>query len=288
MRATDDNVIIESETNVYAIQEKKGVMTGVKSTENAIYTALRADDYADVFAIYNQDIAIDKASAPGASPYYRTMESDEFFYDGSRICFMRVPLRQGKKTKVTFERTFKAPEQFCRLSLWQRYHTLSSTTVIKVPAALANKIYVRPLNFTDNISLASETMPDGSVHHTVTCTDIPAIRHERGAPEPAVSEPQLLIGGYFTDTDDLYSHLASFVDETEEYGTAVSELAAGLREKAGTDMALIDSTAAWVRKNIRYLAIEHGEYAVRRPAPTMCSRTAQATARDRPISSRPC
>lgn len=238
-------------------------MTGVKSSENMVFTARRADDYADVSAIYNEDITIDKASAPNATPYYRSMESDDFFYDGSRICFMRVPLKQGKKTRVVFERTFKAPEQFCRLGLWQRFHTLSSTTVIKVPAALAGRIYVKPYRFREGMTLNADTLPDGAIHYTITATDIAPLRKEPGAPSPAISEPHIMIGGYFADTDELYSHLASFVSEPEDYGADISALAAELRAKAADDQSLIDTTAAWVRHNIRYLAIEHGEYGVR-------------------------
>ena len=238
-------------------------MTGVKSSENMVFTARRADDYADVSAIYNEDITIDKASAPNATPYYRSMESDDFFYDGSRICFMRVPLKQGKKTRVVFERTFKAPEQFCRLGLWQRFHTLSSTTIIKVPAALAGRIYVKPYRFREGMTLNADTLPDGAIHYTITATDIAPLRKEPGAPSPAISEPHIMIGGYFADTDELYSHLASFVSEPEDYGADISALAAELRAKAADDQSLIDTTAAWVRHNIRYLAIEHGEYGVR-------------------------
>lgn len=265
LMAYDNNVVIQTKNDVYTILENKGVMTGVKSSEQTTFLAQRADDIADVVAMYDENTSIDKASAPGATPYYRTAEDDQIFYDGSRICILRVPLKQGKKTKAVFERTFKAPEQFCGISFSSPYHTVSSTTVVKVPAKLAGRIYVRPYRFRRGMTLQADTLPDGAIDYTVTCTDLPPLEREPGAPAARVSEPQLFVGGYFADSGELYSHLSSFVSEPEDYGEAIASLAAALRAKAGDDISLIDSTAAWVRQNIRYLAIEHGEYG-QRPA----------------------
>lgn len=265
LRATDDNIVIDSESSVFTIIEKKGVMTGVKSSATTTYLARRADDVADFFAVYNENINIDKVSAPGATPYFRTAEDNNIFYDGNRICYMQIPLKQGKKTKAVIERSFKAPEQFCSLSFWTPYHTVSSTTIVKVPAALADKIYVRPFRFREGMSLRADTLANGAIDYTVTCSDLPPLCKEPGAPLPAVSEPQIFIGGYFANTDKLYTHLSSFINQDEEYGADLTTLASELRAKANDDIALIDSTAAWVRNNIRYLAIEHGEYG-HRPA----------------------
>ena len=240
-------------------------MTGVKSSETTVFLAQRADGNATAYAFYDENTTIDKASAPGTKPYYRTSEDDLVFYDGTRICVMQVPLKQGKKTKAVFERTFKAPEQFCNLSLSSPYHTVSSTTVVKVPAALAASIYVRSYRFRDGMTLRADTLSDGAINYTVTCNDLPPLEREPGAPHAQVSEPRLLIGGYFADTDALYRYLSSFISDNEEYSTDLSALASDLRLRADSDIALIDSTAAWVRSNIRYLAIEHGEYG-QRPA----------------------
>ncbi len=240
-------------------------MTGAKSSETAVYLAQRADDYAVAYTFYDENTSLDKASAPGAKTAYRTCEDDLVFYDGTRICVMQVPLKQGKKTKAVFERTFKSPEQFCSLNFRSPYHTVSSTTVVKVPAALAGNIYVRPYRFREGMTLRADTLSNGAIDYTVTCTDLPPLEREPGAPHADVSEPHLLIGGYFAGTDALYHYLSSFVSDSEEYSDALLSLAAGLRSQAGSDIALIDSTAAWVRRNIRYLAIEHGEYG-QRPA----------------------
>lgn len=240
-------------------------MTGVKSSETTVFLAQRADGNATAYAFYDENTTIDKASAPGAKPYYRTSEDDLVFYDGTRICVMQVPLKQGKKTKAVFERTFKTPEQFCNLSLSSPYHTVSSTTVVRVPAALAASIYVRPYRFRDGMTLRADTLSDGAINYTVTCNDVPPLEREPGAPHAQVSEPRLLIGGYFADTDALYRYLSSFISDNEEYSADLSALASDLRLRADSDIALIDSTAAWVRSNIRYLAIEHGEYG-QRPA----------------------
>lgn len=264
---TDNNVIIDREMRVYSIQEKGGRIASVKSECNAWYLAQEKDGNADALVGYNDNISIDKASATGAKPYYRSWDSPDVFYDGVKVCYLNVPLKKGKPAKVTFCQTYRAPEHFCNLTLTSPYYIKRhATTIVKVPAALAASVKVEPFRFPDNITLSSTTAPDGSVTYTVEAENLQPLPYEPYAPSTPASAPQIIITGQFAGPSDLYRHFRTFIDEAEQSSPELDRLAEQLRAKAGSFLALIDSTAAWVRQNIRYLAIEHGEYAFR-PAP---------------------
>lgn len=265
--AKDDNVVIDDEIRVFTIKEKDGKIASVKSECKTFYVATEKDGYADAIVSYNDNITIDKASAPDSKPYYRSWNSPDVFYDGAKICYLHVPLKKGKKVPVSFNQTYRLPEHFCDVTLPSNaYMKRHATTVVKVPARLADRIKVTPFKFTDNIRLTSEKAPDGSVTYTVKATDLQPWRHEPSSPSPSVSAPQIIITGHFADTGELYRYLRSYCDDNEPDSPELDAVAAQIKANADTPQALADSTAAWVRHNIRYLAIEHGEYAFR-PTP---------------------
>lgn len=258
-----DNIVIDDEIRTYTIIEKNGEMASVKYSKETTYTALRADGYADAVTFYNDNITIDKASAPGAKPYYRSWQSSDVFYDGSRICYLHVPIKKDKKAKVSFQQTYKAPEHFCNINLASPYKINNGTTVIKVPTSLASRIKVEPFGLPENIVLSRSAMPDGSVEYTAKISDLPAYKPEKGAPSASVSAPQLVVTGMFKDVNDLYHHFFKYTEGSDAGSPEIDRLAAEIASRASTPQAIADSTASWVRRNIRYLAIEHGEYAFR-------------------------
>ena len=258
-----DNVVIDEETHVYTISEKNGEIASVKSTKETTYTALRTDGFADAVAFYNDNISIDKASAPGAKPYYRSWQSSDVFYDGSRICYLHVPVKKDKKVKVSFQQTYKAPEHFCNINLASPYPVAKGRTVIKVPAPIAGRIKVEPFCLPENIVLSKATLPDGSVEYIAEASGLPAFRYEKGAPSYSVAAPQLIVTGMFRDVDELYRHFRKFTEGSDAGNPEIDRLAAEIASKASSPKAIADSTASWVRRNIRYLAVEHGEYAFR-------------------------
>lgn len=265
--AKDDNVVIEDELRVFTIKEKDGKIASVMSECKSFYVATEKDGYADAIISYNDNITIDKATAPGAKPYYRSWSSPDVFYDGARICYLHVPLKKGKKTQVSFDQTFRLPEHFCDVTIPSNaYMKRHATTVVKVPAQLAERIKVTPFKFTDNIRMTSEKAGDGSVTYTVEATDLQPWSYEPSSPSASLSAPQIFITGHFSDTAELYRYLRSYCDNNEPDSPELDAIAAQIKATADTPQALADSTAAWVRHNIRYLAIEHGEYAFR-PTP---------------------
>lgn len=258
-----DNVYIDDEIRTFTIIEKDGEIKSVKAEKETTYTAQRADDSVHAMEFYNSNITIDKASATGAKPYYRSWESSDNFYDGSRICYMEVPVKKGKTAKATFLKTYKAPEHFCDITLASGYHTRHGLTVINVPAKVASRIKVEGHMLPDNITLTSRTAPDGGVVYTVETNDLPPFKNEPGAPSPSLSAPRIIITGYFRDVADLYGYMHGFAKKTEGGSEEIDRLAGEIASKASGSIAIADSCAAWVRQNIRYLAIEHGEYAFR-------------------------
>ncbi|MDE6380574.1 MAG: hypothetical protein K2L11_08890, partial [Muribaculaceae bacterium] len=168
----DDNIIIDDRTQTFTVTEKNGEIASVKSETETIYKALNTDGFADAVAFYNDNISIDKASAPGVKPYYRSWQSSDVFYDGSRICYMRVPVKKDKKAKVSFQQTYKAPEHFCDINLASPYRIAHGRTIVKVPAPLASRIKVEGFKLPPNIVLSHAAQSDGSVIYTAEITDL--------------------------------------------------------------------------------------------------------------------
>ncbi len=261
--ATDDNIIATEENIVYTLQADKGALGTVKKTSDITYKATRADDRVLAFEMFGEHESIDKASAPGVKPYYRSWEPEDLFHTGSRICLLDVPLTVGKPAKVSFATTQKWPQQFCNIFLSSPHFTERSTVKVIIPSALASRYGVEPYRLPATMKLEKTTEKNGDVVYTVTTTDRRPIRREPGAPSLAIELPQLIITGHFSDTADLYTYLKSFVDDSGADASPVAELSKRLTATCPTPLAAIDSVASWVRQNIRYVAIENGEYALR-------------------------
>lgn len=259
----DDNVIVTQETATYHLREKNGRLSGVKAVNTKTFLARRADDTALAVTFFNNDISVDKASAPGAKPQYRAWESDDLFYDGSRVCYLKVPLKKGKEARAVMERTYKAPEQFCEIMLTSPYYTESARYEINVPAKLAGNINITPLRLPDGIELQREISGNGDVTYTVNLISRNGSGNEPLAPSPSISSPKLMITGFFSDVADLYSFMHGTILPDDGDTGPLAAQAVTLVEGLDNDFDRAATIANWVRLNIRYLAVEHGEYAFR-------------------------
>lgn len=74
--------------------------------------------------------------------------------------------------------------------------------------------------------------------------------------------PRIEITGHFADSQALYDYLHGKIGE-ENPSEAIATLTESLCQGADNDIEKINRIAAWVRNNIRYVAIEHGEYGFR-------------------------
>lgn len=261
--AAEDNVTAKSVNVTYRLIASGDKLSQVRCTNEEIYTASRADDEVVASEFYGEHVEILKASAPGAKPFYTSWEPEGMFHTGSKVCVLKVPLKRGKDAKVTFVTLTTWPEQFCAIPLSWPCDVKEVKVQVFVPAALAGRYSVVPFNFPEGMKLDKTSETNGDVCYTVTASDLPALKHEAGAPELSVSAPQLFVAGHFSGVDSLYTYLKSFTEDNVAPEASVDSLARIVTGHCNSDIEKIDSIAAWVRKNIRYLAIEHGEYALR-------------------------
>lgn len=122
---------------------------------------------------------------------------------------------------------------------------------------------MQPYHLPENIVLTSQEQPDGAVEYTATITDLPAFKYEKGAPSSSMIAPQLIVTGMFKNVQELYEHFCKFTDGSGIGSPEIDRLACEIASKASSPQTIVDSIASWVRQNIRYLAIEHGDYAFR-------------------------
>lgn len=258
--AAEDNIVIESLMESYTIIEKGGVPVSVKNSEQSILTALRFDETAIAMTDYGGAVTIDKASAPGAKPIYRQWIDGDIFFEDSRICILEVPVKVGKKVKVEFQRTFTQPEQFDRILLVSNYPVRHYEVEINVPSSLNDMFTVTPYAFPEGAVFEKLEGPGGSVKYKAVIENMAPFHREPQSPSSALISPSLVVTGYFDGIQSLYSYLHGFVEEEEpddRICTMTQEIIAG---RSG-DIEKADAIADWVRKNIKYIAIEHGEWA---------------------------
>lgn len=258
--ATGDNVVINSKITNYKLKATNGRLASVKVEEETKYLARRADEKITAITFYGDGIKIDRASAPDSKPIYRSWEDDDLFFTGSRICALPVMLKTDKMAKVIFERTYTEPEQFTDIILCSPvYETLYSIYNIYVPASLTESIVLTPHDLPDGVEMTCETAGNGDKTYSIKISNQPAFKSEDLSPSPALCLPRIQVSGYFPDTDALYAYLHDKVNDNEQ-SDKVAQFARGLCSGLDSEVAKIDTIASWVRNNIRYVAIEHGDY----------------------------
>lgn len=263
----NDNIVISNETRHFEFITNSGKPVSIKEKHNITYTARNSEDIAYVIKFYGGKSKIIKASASGTKPRYRTYESNYIFYDGSRVCFMAMPVKKEKDSKVRFELTHEDPTLFTRIFLKASNFTKVAETRITIPAELSNRIKVIPYGLLPCMKFTQENNPNGEMVYKVISQNQPSYIPLPDSPDPNIAIPQLFITGYFSDVTDLYHYISGYLpDESVNIDDKVKALAADLKSKADSPHALIDSTTAWVRSNIRYYAIEDGDNAFA-PAP---------------------
>ena len=260
--AGDDNVIVDALIDSYVIEERNGVPVAVRNVEKIFYNAQRYDDKAVSIIGYGGSISIDKVSAPGAKPVYRQWIDSDVFYKDSRICFVELPVKQGKTVKVEFHRTFKKPEQFCKITMASLYYVRNYTVEVSVPAMLVSRIKVSPYNLASNVALTYETDDKGTKTYRVSISDFRPLKNEDLAPALSVAAPALLVTGILDGLDGVYDFLKGYVPD-KPIDISVKEMAEEITTGIYNDIDKAEAIASWVRQNIRYVAIEHGEWAYR-------------------------
>lgn len=258
----DENVVVNRLDETYTfVAGRDGKPSEIRKSKTATYLAERADAHVIAAEPYADGmIKITKASAPGSRPVYRAWETDDnIFYSGERICALPMDLKKGKPMKAVFESICVEPEQFCTIMLCENVPVRAARYEITVPSALAARIKVQPYDLRGDMKFSRTELKSGDIIYSVEASNIPAYHSEPHSSNPLLTRPRIVVSGYFADVDELYAYLRSHV-QPEEPSQAVSTLAKELTSDCSTDFERIDTIAAWVRQNIRYIAMEHGIY----------------------------
>lgn len=259
--ASNDNVIIQDLFNEYIIKEVNGQMTQVKNNETMVFLAQRSADKAYAVTSYSDDITIDKASAPGTKPMYLQDDDEDVLFSGDRICALAINLNPNKSVKATFQRTYTKPEQFCVVGLYSTYFVEHLRTIIRVPSALENIIKITPVRLKDGMKFTREERGN-EIIYTVEATNLEPYKYEKHAPGVALIAPCLKVQGYFKDVYDLYHYLNKRISYKNERTESIDSLARLLTNGKDNVYDKIDTIASWVRQNIRYIAVENGDYGI--------------------------
>lgn len=259
--SANDNVIVQDRLDEYIVKESGGLMSQVKTSETITFLAQRAADRAIAITGYSEYVKIDKATAPGTKPVYLQDDDEDEFYSGNRICALSVDLSPNKPAKANFQRTILKPEQFCTIPLISSYYTKHGSTTVRVPKSLGQSVKVIPMRLTDNMKFSCNESNDEIVY-TVEMTDVEAYKKEPYAPSASISAPCLKVSGYFKDVNELYRYLSSRIDQSDATSASVDSLARRITATKVDVKEKIDTIASWVRQNIRYIAVENGDYGI--------------------------
>lgn len=259
----ENNVVITKLEAKYTIEADDSAATRVRAEEKRTYTSTRADA-TDLWAtFYDESTSIDRAKAPGATPIYRAWEDDDLFHSGARVCVLPLKIRAGKTIEAVVKRTYKDPMQFTKVIIAPNVPVREGRWSIEIPPALVSQMSVKALRLPSTAHLDSTVTDKGGKTYTLTATDIPAFTNEKYTPSPLAVVPVLAVSGMAGNWQGLYRYLHSLVDPKIDDAPAAADLARRLT--AGIPdtefKAKIDTIARWVRRNIRYVAIENGKYA---------------------------
>lgn len=265
--ANNDIVIQLLETTYKFVPSKDGdKVERIDINEQTTFRAKRADVTAVTTTSYNDFIKLNKAS--GGEVRYGAVVDDDVFFDDSKAAIITCDLKKvGATAKTTVSLSFLKPEFFTRLIISEPYDVERAVYTFELPASMESRFNIEPLNITaDKIASTTERKGD-KVLKIFTITDLPVISRQTNAPSRAVYAPQINIHGYFANTTDLYHYLRSYIEpdpDPESVKTKALELTKG----CATDAERIDTITRFVHENIRYVAVEHGDYGHRPDHPS--------------------
>ncbi len=268
--APPKNIVITNLEATYIIEaDGKGEAIRVRTEEKRTYTATRVDATSIWPTFYDENVTVDRAKAPGASPIYRAWEDDDLFHTGSRVCVLPLKIRAGKKLEAEVKQTYKDPMQFSKIIIAPNVPLQKGCWHIEIPQPLANKMTVIPMRMPATALLDSVITDKGKKIYTLTVSDIQAFEGEKYMPSSLAVAPVLVISGMKGDWHGLYHYLHSMVHADIDMAPEATALARKLTADIPADdvKAKVDVITRWVRNNIRYVAIENGKYALSPDAP---------------------
>ncbi|MBP3639971.1 MAG: transglutaminase domain-containing protein [Muribaculaceae bacterium] len=261
--AADDNVFVAERDVICQLSARDSLVTGATISQNYRMGARRVDDIGIVAAFYDRSSKVENASCTGGKPQYRAWENDDIFYSGTRVCLLPVDVKTGKTSQARVGVSYKNPELLDDIMLMSSLYDIDKEQVtVRIPAEVAARVTVDIFNATGREKMVRDVDGKGNVTVTVTTDSVKAFRREAMMPAPAASMPMVRVNAAFTGLDELYSYLRTKLEALDAPDADIAGLAARLALEAGADtLAQVNAVAGWVRENIRYVAIEHGELA---------------------------
>ncbi len=263
--AADDNIYIAELAVNVELSVRDGRVSRGKVSENYKMSARRVAGSALLAAFYDSNSEVSHASSNGGKPQYRAWESDDLFYTGSRVCLLPVDVKPGKFSTAKVEQIYPKAEYINDIILPSPLYDIAHESVtVTIPAEVAGRVTVRLYNGTGRERMTRESDAGGNVTVKLTVDSLKAIESEPLMPEIMTCLPILTINAAFGDMDELYAYLREKLEDPDARYATIDELARNIAREAGTGVQdRIDAVAHWVRNNIRYVAIEHGELAHR-------------------------
>lgn len=265
MSASDNNIFIAEREVTCRLTARDGKVTRAKITDAYQLEARRVAETGMVVKFYDRNSMVDKAESSAGKAVYRAWEDGDLFYTGTRVCILPVEVKPGKRGTAKFTVTYQKPELIDDILLCSsRYDIGRERVVVNIPAEVAQRVSVNIFNGTGRERMSRDTDADGNVTVTVSADSICAFERQPKMPEPMACMPVVRVSAAFADLGELYGYVHSLLEDADRRYPPVTSLAQSIAAEAGPrTQDRIDAVAAWVRNNIRYVAIEHGEMAHR-------------------------
>lgn len=255
----NSNIVIE---NLYIYVKFNPDKTGkglssVEQTTQYVFRAKRSADKAFAPAYYNDNITIDKAS--GGDVSYGSYLGDVFFSD-SKACIVKVDLNKaGSRAKATVKRTYKKPEFFTDVMLYEAYDVEHCSVTFEIPESLGGRYRLVERNFPAGFK-REEKSANGKLTVTYTIDSMPVRKQFADEPSINVTAPKILVLGHFRDVNDLYRYLNSYIPATDPGAQSVADKAAEITAGCTSDSERIKAVNDFVHESISYVAVEHGDF----------------------------
>ncbi|MBD5255136.1 MAG: transglutaminase domain-containing protein [Barnesiella sp.] len=267
--ATDSNVAITHLDNYYKFVPAKdgNTLERIDITSQTSLTARRIAETAIVSDFYDSDKKLKKAT--GGNVKYGAYSSGDIFFDDSKIVMVEVDLKKPSATgKATITTSYVRPEFFNKVLILDSYDIDNATFTFEVPASMASRFTFEPRNIpADKITTTSDSKSDKTIT-TITVRDIKHPKTFSDAPSLNITAPQIIVRGHFSDVNDLYRYFYKYIDSPDPAAAAVEAKAKEITAGCTTDDQRIQTITRFVHDNIRYVAVEHGEFGQRPDHPS--------------------
>ncbi len=257
-----DNIVITDYTNTYELVATNSdeKVSQIKQVITYTYVATQAPGVAYAIAPYDADTKVIKAKAKGAKPIYEASIDDYLLYNDSHLCILPVELNKvGEEVTATFEMVHKKPEQEPNVYLGANYPIKNAQISFIIPSRFKGQYKIAVDNMPENYVIDESDMKDKYVI-SLSAVDLSTLKLPKDAPSVRRCHPSVQLLGWFKNIDDLYQYLHTLASVNDENIKDVRSLTEEIISTKTSDLEKIQAIYDWVHSNVRYIAIEHGDF----------------------------